>query len=207
MQEIARGITGQSFHYKAPPGTPSADTMALPTLVGTYPSQAERTYAKYEGHGSPSCTAKTPYERIPHKCFGCRAPSHGNQDKDGNITSPHGHDPSVKANAEREYRAYCEHLANKYKARMAKFRARVCSGSGCSGGCTSSESALDYHKLSVEDQKVLVAQAKQNTKLVFMLTAQLGTVSIVASIDAPPCHTLPTEIHISRISSSSSVPP
>jgi hypothetical protein len=57
---------------------------------------------------------------------------------------------------------------------------------------------LDYHKLSVEDQKkirdqVLAAQA--NTELVFMLTAQLGPVSVLASVDAPFCRTLPIEIH------------
>jgi hypothetical protein len=108
VQEIARGITGQSFHYAVPPGTPSADTPATPIHVGAYPSQAERTLAKYE----PSTgAAKTPYERIPRKCFGCGSPSHGYQDKEGNITCPHGHDPAVKANAERKYRAYRDRLA------------------------------------------------------------------------------------------------
>jgi hypothetical protein len=134
------------------------------------------------------------------KCFGCGAPSHGFQDKDGNITCPYGHDPSVKVNAERKYRAYQDCLAEKYKARMAKFHARGCGGGGRGGGHPSSESALDYHKLSAEDQKkirdqVLAAQAAQNTELVFMLTAKLGNVTVLASIDAPPCRTLPIKIH------------
>ncbi len=74
VQEIARGITGQSFHYAVPPKTPSAGTTAAPIPVGAYPSQAERTLAKYEP--SPGAV-KTPYERFPRKCFGCSSPSHG----------------------------------------------------------------------------------------------------------------------------------
>jgi hypothetical protein len=62
VQEIARGITGQSFHYKAPLGTPTAETTAVPIAVGTYPSQAERTLAKYESKGSFSSAVKSPYE-------------------------------------------------------------------------------------------------------------------------------------------------
>jgi hypothetical protein len=151
VQEIACGITGRSFHYKAPPGTPTAETTAAPIAVSAYPSQAEHTLAKYESKGSFPSAAKSPYEQIPHKCFGCGAPSHGFQDKDGNITCPYGHDPLVKANAKREYRAYRDRLAKKYKARMAKFRARGRGGGGRGGGRPSSKSALDYHKLSAED--------------------------------------------------------
>jgi hypothetical protein len=200
VQEIARGITGQSFHYKAPPGTPTAETTAVPIADGTYPSQAERTLAKYESKGSFPSAAKSPYERIPRKCFGCGAPSHGFQDKDGNITCPYGRNPLVKANAERKYRAYQDCLAKKYKARMAKFRARGCGGGGRSGGCPSSKSALDYHKLSTKDQKkirdqVLAVQAAQTTKHVFMLTAKLGNVTVLTSINAPPRRTLPIGIH------------
>jgi hypothetical protein len=102
VQEIARSITGQSFHYKVPPGTPTAETTATPIAIGAYPSQAERTLAKYEGKGSSPGAVKTPYKRIPRKCFGCGAPSHGFQDKDMNITCPYGHNPLVKANAERK---------------------------------------------------------------------------------------------------------
>jgi hypothetical protein len=200
VQEIARGITDQSFHYKAPLGTPTAETTAAPIAVGAYPSQAEHTLAKYESKGSFPSAAKSPYEQIPCKCFGCGAPSHCFQDKDGNITCPYGHDPLVKANAEHKYRAYQDHLAEKYKARMAKFCARGRGGGGHGGGRPSSEFALDYHKLSAEDQKkirnqVLAAQAAQNTELVFMLTAKLGNVTVLTSIDAPPHRTLPIEIH------------
>ncbi len=106
----------------------------------------------------------------------------------------------VKSNAEHEYRAYQDCLAKKYKARMAKFRAGGRGGGGRGGGRPSSKSALDYHKLSAEDQKkirnqVLAAQAAQNKELVFMLTAKLGNVTILASINAPPRRTLPIEIH------------
>jgi hypothetical protein len=200
VQEIARGITGQSFHYKAPPGTPVAETTAAPIAAGAYPSQAECTLAKYESKGSFPSAAKRRYERIPCKCFGCGAPSRGFQDKDGNITCLYGHDPSVKANAERKYRAYRDCLAKKYKARMATFRALGRGGGGCGGGRPSSKSELDYHKLSAEDQKkirdqVLAAQAAQNTELVFMLTTKLGNVTVLASINAPPRRTLPIEIH------------
>jgi hypothetical protein len=83
---------------------------------------------------------------------------------------------------------------------MAKFRARGRSGGGRGGGRSSSKSALDYNKLSAEDQKkirdqVLAAQATQNVEFVFMLTAQLGNVAVLASVDAPPRRTLPIEIH------------
>jgi hypothetical protein len=106
----------------------------------------------------------------------------------------------VKANAEREYRAYRSRLAKKYKARMAKFRSRGCGGGSRGGRHTSSESALDYNKLPAKDQKrirdqVLVAQAAQNTELVFMLMAKLSHATVLASIDAPPRRTLPIEIH------------
>jgi hypothetical protein len=81
---------------------PTADTPASPVKIGAYPSQAKRTLSKYQPNdGSPPGAAKTPYERRPLKCFGCGGP-HGYQDKNGNITCPYGHDPSVKANAERE---------------------------------------------------------------------------------------------------------
>ncbi len=200
VQEIACGITGQSFHYKVPPGTPTAETTATPITIGAYPSQAERTLAKYEGKGSSPSAAKTPYKHIPHKCFGCGAPSHSFQDKDGKIICPYGYDPSVKANAEREYRAYRNRLAKKYKARMAKFCGQGCGRGGRGSGRTSSKSALDYNKLPAEDQKrirnqVLAAQAAQNTELVFMLMAKLSHATVLASIDAPPCRTLPIEIH------------
>jgi hypothetical protein len=200
VQEIARGITGQSFHSKAPPRTTTAETTAAPIAVGAYPSQAERTLAKYESKGSFPSAGKSPYKQIPCKCFGCGAPSHGFQDKDGNITCPYCHNPLVKANAERKYRAYQDCLAKKYKARMAKFRARGRGGGGRSGGRPSSESILNYHKLSAEDQKkirdqVLTVQAALNTELVFMLTAKLGNVTVLASIDAPPRRTLPIKIH------------
>ena len=61
-----------------------------------------------------------------------------------------------------------------------------------------SNSELDYHKLSAEDQKkireqVLASQA--NNKLVFMFTAQHGPVVILASVEAPSRRTLPIEIH------------
>jgi hypothetical protein len=62
VQEIARGIIGQSFHYKAPPGTP---TMAAPVAIGAYPSQAECTLAKHDSKASSPSATKTPYERIP----------------------------------------------------------------------------------------------------------------------------------------------
>ncbi len=200
VQEIACGITGQSFHYKAPLGTPMAETTAAPIPVGAYPSQAECTLAKNESKGSFPSAAKSPYKQMPCKCFGYGAPSLGFQDKDGNITCPYGHDPSVKANAERKYRAYQDRLAKKYKARMAKFRACGRGGGGCGGGRPSSKFALDYHKLSAKDQKkirdqVLAAQAAQNTELVFMLTSKLGNVTVLASINAPPRRTLPIEIH------------
>jgi hypothetical protein len=177
-----------------------AETTAVPIAVGAYPSQAEHTLAKYESKGSFPSAAKSPYEQMPRKCFGCGAPSHGFQDKDGNTTCPYGHNPLVKANAECKYRAYQDHLAKKYKARMAKFRARGRGGGGRGGGRPSSKSTLDYHKLSAKDQKkicdqVLAAQAAQNTELVSMLTAKLGNLTVLASIDAPPRRTLPIEIH------------
>jgi hypothetical protein len=132
VQEIARGITGQSFHYQVPHGAPTADTPALPANIGAYPSQAERTLTKYQGNdGSPPGGAKTPYERRPIKCFGCGGP-HGYQDKTGNITCLYGHDPTVKANAGREYVAFRKHLEEKYKARMSKYR--ECGGGGHGGG-------------------------------------------------------------------------
>jgi hypothetical protein len=79
VQEIAHGITGQSFHYQVPPGVPTADTPALPINIGAYPSQAKRMLTKYQGNdGSPPVGTKTPYERRPVKCFGCGGP-HSNQ--------------------------------------------------------------------------------------------------------------------------------
>jgi hypothetical protein len=83
---------------------------------------------------------------------------------------------------------------------MAKFRSRGRGGGGRGGGRSSSESAMDYNKLSAENQKkirdqVLAAQATQNQEFVFMLTAKLGNVAVLASIDAPPRCTLPIEIH------------
>ncbi len=39
VQEIARRITGQSFHYQVPPGMPTADTPASPVKIGAYPSR------------------------------------------------------------------------------------------------------------------------------------------------------------------------
>jgi hypothetical protein len=172
----------------------------MPIAIGAYPSQAERTLAKYEGKGSFPGAAKTPYERISRKCFGCGAPSHGFQDKDGNITCPYGHDPSVKANAECKYRAYLNRLAKKYKARMAKFHGQGHGGGGRGGRHTPSKLGLDYNKLSAKDQKriqdqVLPAQAAQNTELVFILTAKLSHATVLASIDAPPHRTLPIKIH------------
>jgi hypothetical protein len=95
VQDIARGITGQSFHmFAIPTGMPAADTSALP-VVGAYPSQAECTLAKYQGNQTPlpGTLAKyqgnqtpppgngTLYGRRPPKCFGCVGP-HGFQDKD-----------------------------------------------------------------------------------------------------------------------------
>jgi hypothetical protein len=102
VQDIARGITRQSFHmFAIPAGMPAADTPALP-VIGAYPSKAEHTLAKYQGNQTPppGTLAKyqgnqtpptgdrTPYERRPPKCFGCSAP-HGFQDKDGKITCPY----------------------------------------------------------------------------------------------------------------------
>ena len=113
VQEIARGITGQSFHYKALPGITTTDSPAAPVAIGAYPSQAVHTLAKYYSTASPPSTAKTPYEKIPRKCFGCGAPSHGYKDKDRNITCPYGHDPAIKANAEREFRAFRERLSKR----------------------------------------------------------------------------------------------
>jgi hypothetical protein len=83
---------------------------------------------------------------------------------------------------------------------MAKFRACGRGGGGRGGRRPSSKSTLDYHKLSAKDQKkihnqVLAVQAAQNTELVFMLTAKLGNVTVLASIDAPPRCTLPIKIH------------
>jgi hypothetical protein len=47
VQDIAQGITGQSFHmFVLPPGIPAMDMPAMP-IVRAYPSQAERTLAKY----------------------------------------------------------------------------------------------------------------------------------------------------------------
>jgi hypothetical protein len=132
VQEIARGITGQSFHYQVPPGVPTTETPASPVNIGAYPSQAEHTLSKYQGNdGSPPGGAKTPYEPRPLKCFGCGGP-HGYQDKNGNVTCPYGHGPTVKANAEREYKAFRQRLEDKYKTRMAKYCG--CGGGGRGGG-------------------------------------------------------------------------
>jgi hypothetical protein len=134
VQEIARRITGQSFHYQVPPELPTADTPASPVKTGAYPSQAKRMLSKYQGNdGSPPGGAKTPYKRHPLKCFGCGGP-HCYQDKNGNVTCPYSHDPTVKANAERKYKAFCQHLKDKYKTRMAKYRGRRGGGHG-GGGC------------------------------------------------------------------------
>ena len=112
-QEIVRGITVQSFHYKAPPEITTTDSPMAAPPIGAYPSQAERTLAKYDSTASSPSAAKTPYERLPRKCFGCGAPSHGFKDRDGNITCPYGHDPTIKANAERELKAFREHLTKR----------------------------------------------------------------------------------------------
>jgi hypothetical protein len=122
VQEIARGITGQSFHYQVLPGVPTADTPALPVNIGAYPSQAKRTLTKYQGNDrSPPGGAKTPYECRPVKCFGCGGP-HSYQDKKGNIACSYGHDPTVEANAGHEYAAFDKRLKEKYKARVSKYR-------------------------------------------------------------------------------------
>ncbi len=120
VQEIARGIHGQSFHmFHIPPGIPNAETPA-PPVVGAYSSQAKRTLANYQaGPGTPTGDG-TPYNQsqcCPLKCFGCGGP-HGYQDKNGNITCPYGHNPKVKATAEREYKAFCQYPKEKYKAQM-----------------------------------------------------------------------------------------
>jgi hypothetical protein len=123
VQEITPGIHGQSFHmFHIPPGIPNVEMPALP-VVGTYPSQAERTLAKYQaGPGTPTGNG-TPYnqsQRCPLKCFGCGGP-HGYQDKNGNITCPYRHNPKVKATVKREYKAFCQHFKEKYKAQMLHF--------------------------------------------------------------------------------------
>ncbi len=79
------------------------DTPAMP-IVGAYPSQAERTLAKYQGNqGSPpgNVTPYNPSQRHPLKSFGCGSP-HGYQNKNGTITCPYGHDPKAKETAERK---------------------------------------------------------------------------------------------------------
>jgi hypothetical protein len=120
VQEIARGIHGQSFHmFHIPPGVPNAETPA-PPVIRAYPSHVKRTLAKYQaGPGTPTGN-RTPYnqsQRCPLKCFGCGGP-HGYQDKNGNITCPYRHNPKVKATAEQEYKAFCQYPKEKYKAQM-----------------------------------------------------------------------------------------
>jgi hypothetical protein len=205
VQEIACGITGQCFHYQVPPGVPTADTPASPINIGAYPSQAKRTLTKYQGNdGSPPGGAKTPYERHPVKCFVCGGP-HGYQDNNGNITCPYGHDPTVKANAGREYAAFRKRLKEKYKAWMSKYRGRGGGGrggDGCGGGGGQGSGglAVDYLKLSANDQKkireqVLAAQASIDSPLVFMLTAKSVQGQVLATTKVPPCRILPIEIH------------
>jgi hypothetical protein len=89
--------------FALPPGVPAMDTPAMP-IVGAYPSQAERTLAKYQGNqGSPpgNVTPYNPSQRHPLKSFGCGSP-HGYQNKNGTITCPYGHDPKAKETAERK---------------------------------------------------------------------------------------------------------
>jgi hypothetical protein len=208
VQDITRGITRQSFHmFAIPAGTPAVDTPALP-VVRAYPSQTEHTLAKYQGNQTPppGTLAKyqgnqtplpgngTPYGRHTPKCFGCGGP-HGFQDKDDEITCPYGHDPKVKEAAKREYKAFCKHLNDRYKARMVHFRGR-CSGDGRGAG-----SPVNYLKMSAEDQRriheqVLAAKASTNNPLVFMLTVQSIRGQVLAATNTPACRILPIKIHM-----------
>jgi hypothetical protein len=208
VQDIAGGITGQSFHmFALPPGIPIMDTPAMP-IVGAYPSQAEHTLAKYQGNQGSLPGDVTPYNPSqcrPLKCFGCGGP-HGYQDKNGNITCPYGHDPKDKETAERKYKAFRQRLEDKYKARMVCFRGCRGGGHGRGRGRRSGGS-VDYLKLSAEDQRkireqVLATQASSKvSELVFMLTvpsaksAESSQAQVLATTDAPACRILPIEIH------------
>ncbi len=125
--------------------------------------------------------------------------------KTGNITCPYGHDPTVKANAECEYAAFHNCLEEKYKASMSRYHGRGGGGRGGGGrgrggGRGSSGLAVDYLKLSADDQKktreqVLAAQASIDSPLVFMLPAKSVQGQVLATTKAPPCHILPIKIH------------
>jgi hypothetical protein len=208
VQEIARGIHGQSFHmFHIPPGVPNAETPA-PPVIRAYPSHVKRTLAKYQaGPGTPTGN-RTPYNQSqcrPLKCVGCGGP-HGYQDKNGNITCPYGHDPKVKATTERKYKAFYQRLEEKYKAQMSRFQGCGGGGRGRSGGRGSGR-PVDYLKMLANNQRkireqVLAAQASSTVSgLVFMLTGPSAKLAeslhaqVLATTNAPACRVLPIKIH------------
>jgi hypothetical protein len=208
VQDIAQGITGQSFHmFALHPGAPTMDTPAMP-IVGAYTSQAEHTLAKYQGNQGSlpgDATSYNPSQRHPLKCFGCGCP-HGYQDKNGNITCPYGHNPKVKETAKRKYKAFHQRLEDKYKARMANFHGCGGGGHGRGRGHGSGRS-VDYLKFSAKDERkiceqVLATQASTKvSELVFILImpsaklAESSHAQVLATTDAPACQILTIKIH------------
>jgi hypothetical protein len=170
VQDIAHGITGQSFHMFPIPLACLPRIHPLCSLLGhirARPSvhlqstRAIRPFCWATGH-------RTGTAPPPPSVLVAVAPM-AFRTKTEKITCPYRHDPKVKEAAKREYKAFRKRLDDKYKARIAHFCGH-CSGGGCRAG-----SSINYLKMYMEDQRrtreqVLAAKASTNNPLVFMLT-------------------------------------
>lgn len=95
-------------------------SQALQICAQAYPSHAERTLNMHDASGSRTSNDSSSRRRPP-KCFGCGgAHPYKAKGKDGKIICPHANDPSIRANAERNFAAFKEKRKSDAKKRARK---------------------------------------------------------------------------------------
>ena len=191
LQDIARSVTGgQGFHIQVPPGVSTISTP--PYIIPAYPSQAKRTLVKYKAPAKEPPTNPC----IQTGCFGCKGPHPWMAG--GKVICPHGNDPRVRANTDKEYTAYKKRCANRFRGRS----------DDRSGGKKKPRRShpLDFTRFSAKTQTrmregVLASNtaarpiAPANSPVVYMLTVPAWEApQVFAATSVPHRRTLPVPI-------------